>query len=159
MSEPPDPTIIRVIAVTVEDVITATEMNVTTSRHAVLRITPPFSGRMRARLHVEQEGEYGNETTRPIHVDPASILADDAPSYPRPAETEDELRNDPTVTYTVDRHHEHHTAAVEEWRQSLSDAIRDRTRIDTPDGPHEIGISTLGTPPTDDPLRPDENAE
>jgi len=137
-----DPTVIRSIAVSVEDVVAAVEMNRTTPRQAVLRLTPPFSGRMRARLHVEGGAEY--DEPRPIHVDPDALLADDAPPYPRPSDTEDELRRDPTVSYTVDRHHDRHATAVDAWRSELTDAIRRRATLETPAGPQDVSVTVLG---------------
>ena len=135
-----DPTMIRSIAVKTADVVSALEMNQTSSDHAVLRVTPPFSGRMRARLHVEQDG-YSREP-QPIHIEPDTFL-DDPPAYPRPGETADELRADPGETYTVDRHHDYHTEAVEEWRQRVSDAICDQITLDTPAGPHDVAVALL----------------
>lgn len=137
-----DPAVIRSIAVSVEDLVAAVEMNRTTPKQAVLRITPPFSGRMRARLHVEGGEAY--DDTPPIHVDPDAILADDAPAYPRPSDTEDELRQDPSLSYTVERHHERHTAAVDAWRTELTDAIRSQATIETPAGPQTVSVALLG---------------
>lgn len=142
MSGSGDPTAIRSLAVTVEDVVAAVELNRTTARRAVLRVTPPFSGRMRARLHAAVDEPTGNPA--PVHVDPEALLEPDAPSYPRPAETEDRLREDPGETYTVERHHDRHVAAVAEWRRAVADSIRDRATIRTPTGPHEVEVSTLG---------------
>jgi hypothetical protein len=138
----PDPTAIRSLAVTVEDLVSALEMNRTSTERAVLRITPPFSGRMRARLHVEIDGEY-DQQPRPIHVDP-DALVDDPPTYPRPADTEDELRSDPDRSYSVERHHEYHTEAVERWRESVPAALRDRTTIETGSGRTTVDLSYLG---------------
>jgi hypothetical protein len=139
----PDPTAVRSIAVTVQDLVAAVETNRTSSRRAVLRLTPPFSGRMRARLHVEQ----ADDDPRTVHVPPSRLLADDAPSYPRPAETEAALRATPGVEYTVERHRERHAEAVAEWRSRLPSAVRDRATIDTPAGPHAVAVTTLGDPP------------
>lgn len=141
-----DLTAIRSIAVTVEDVVTAVEMNQTGGRDAVLRLTPPFSGRMRARLHVEGTASYAEEPT-PIHVPPARLLTDDAPPYPRPSETEDELRADPDVAYTVDRHRERHAEAVDQWRAAIPSAIGNRISLETDAGSQEIEVVTLGDPP------------
>lgn len=143
MVDETDPTVIQSLAVHVADVVAAVEMTQTTDRDAVLRVTPPFAGRMRARLHVEQDDQYETEP-RPLHVDPGTLLAADVPAYPRPAETEDQLRTDPEATYTVERHHERHTAAVESWRESLASGVRERATIQTPVGPHELAIVTLG---------------
>ena len=137
-----DPSVIDTIAVTVEDVVAAVEMNRTTSREAVLRITPPFSGRMRARLHVDQGEEYSDEPA-PLHVSPERLLADNAPPVPRPADTEDELRADPDVEYTVERHRERHAAAVEEWRATLPESIRDEARLETAAGTHTGGCNSF----------------
>lgn len=144
MGESNDPTVIRSIAVTSQDLVAAVETNRTTPKQAVLRLTPPFSGRMRARLHVEGGEEY--DEPRPIHVEPAVLLADDAPAYPRPADTEAEIRRDPSLSYTVERHHERHTAAVEAWRTELVEAVRSRATIETPAGPREVSVSLLGGP-------------
>ena len=137
-----DPTAVRSIAVTVEDVVSAVELNRTSPEHAVLRITPPFSGRMRARLHVEAGEPYEQEPV-PLHIEPDRLLSD-PPSYPRPADTEDRLRSDPEETYTVERHHERHREAVQGWRATLSTCIRDDVRLSTPGGEREISVTTLG---------------
>jgi len=157
--ESTDPTVIRSIAVSVEDVVAAAELNRTTSRRAALRVTPPYSGRMRARLHVERppaEAHDSAPSPSPVHVAPDALLGD-VPSYPRPADTEDELRDDPTASYTVERHHERHAAAVEEWRATVADAICEQATIDTPAGPCEVSVVTLGT--SDEPLKRDERSE
>jgi len=136
-----DPTMIRSIAVKTADVVSALELNQTSDDHAVLRVTPPFSGRMRARLHVEQDG-YDREP-RPLHIEPGTFVAD-PPAYPRPGETADELRADPRETYTVDRHHDYHAEAVEQWRQRVPGALCDRITLDTPAGPHDVDVAVLG---------------
>jgi hypothetical protein len=145
-----DPTVIRSLSVTAEDVVTAVETNATSDRTAVLRVTPPFSARMRARLHVEVPGEYTGETPRPVHIDPKTLLDSDAPTYPRPADTEDEIRAATDLEYSVERHHEHHTARVSEWRKELPGAVRDGASIQTREGSHEVSISVLGEPPGND---------
>ncbi|MFB6139184.1 MAG: hypothetical protein ABEJ26_01965 [Halosimplex sp.] len=137
-----DPTRIRALAVTVDDVVAALEARVQGDRPVVLRVTPPFSGRMRARLHVASEA-YADEPT-PVHVPPESLLADSAPAYPRPADTEDELRADPETEYTVDRHHDRHREAVANWRERVRSHLRDTVTIETADGPHEVDVAALG---------------
>ncbi len=154
MSTDGEPTAIRSLAVSVEDVVTALELNETTPREAVLRVTPPFSGRMRARLHVVTD-ESGEET---IHVDPETLLEPDAPSYPTAADTEDELRDDPGESYTVERHHDHHLDAVADWRNKVANSIRARATIQTADGPHEVDVTALGDVPTGKATKPDERA-
>ena len=143
-NESSDPTAIRSLAVTTADVVAALETNLTTGRRAVLRVTPPFSGRMRARLHLDQgvDGEHSETTASPIHIDPARLVAD-PPAYPRAVETEAALRRDPAESYTVDRHHERHAEAVEQWRQRVPERIRDRIALETPGGSHDVAIQTL----------------
>ena len=162
-AESPDPTVIHSIAVTTADVVAGLELNLTTDDRAVLRVTPPFSGRMRARLHVIRYGEGArggsvDETgsnggdgagvpaadtgPQPLHVEPDRLL-EDPPAYPRPADTEDELRADPDRSYTVERHHEYHAAAVEQWRQAVPGTIREYVTLETPGGPHEVTVRTL----------------
>ena len=140
-----DPTAIESLAVTASDLVAALETNRTSARAAVLRVTPPFSSRMRARLHVEGDEAY--EEPRPVHVPPRALVADDAPAYPTPAETEDALRADPDIEYTVERHRARHETAVEEWRRDLLDAVRGRATVETPSGPVTVGVSLLGDAP------------
>ena len=137
-----DPTAIRSLAVAGKDLVAAVETNHTTDREAVLRVTPPFSGRMRARLHVVH-GETA-ASPRPVHVAPRRLLGPDAPAYPRPADTEDELRADPDESYTVARHREYHAERVAAWRGNLGESVRDRATIETPDGPTEVDVHLLG---------------
>ncbi len=136
-----DPTEIRSLAVTGEDLVAAVETNRTTDREAVLRVTPPFSGRMRARLHVVQPA---SASQRAVTVDPEGLLEPDAPSYPRPGETEDALRADPEEEYTVERHRAFHVDAVATWRNRLRDAVSDRATIETPAGRTEVDVHVLG---------------
>lgn len=136
-----DPTAIRSLAVTGEDLVAAVETNHTTDREAVLRITPPFSGRMRARLHLVH-GEAASP--RPVHVNPERLLGPERPAYPRPADTEDALRADPDEAYTVARHREYHAERVAAWRTSLRESVRDRATIETPAGPTEVDVHLLG---------------
>lgn len=159
MSSESDPTALRVVAVTVEDVVTAQELNRTTPRYAVLRITPPYSGRMRARLHTVDTGDgapvdSGTEaadearesgsSVLPLHLDPETLLDPSVSSYPRPAETEDELRTNPDEAYTIERHHRRHQEAVADWREDVVDAIESETTIQTPAGPCDVEVIALG---------------
>jgi len=144
MASSTDPTVIRSIAVTVEDVIAAYEANRQRDVAAVLRITPPFSGRMRARIHAGPT-EY-DQTPAPIHVGPADLIdEDEVGPYPTPDRTEDELRAAPDETYSPDRHHEYHADRVAAWRADARGAIVDAVNIDTSDGTHEIGVTPLGS--------------
>ncbi|WP_363463954.1 hypothetical protein [Halogeometricum borinquense] len=133
---------IRALAVTTDDVVTALEANQRRDRNAVLRVTPPFAGRMRARLHLAgTEGEYEGDV-QPIHILPERLVHD-APSFPTVDETGDELRTS-DEPYTRDKHHKRHAEAVEAWRESVREALADRVTLETPDGPHDVTVNYLG---------------
>lgn len=137
-----DPTVVRVLVVTTEDVVAALEANERRDADAVLRITPPFSGRMRARLHLDgTESEY--DEPEPIHVPPERFVGS-IPAFPDPDETEDELRSDPETEYTPERHRKHHEKAVEIWRGQVRDAFLGETTIQTPAGQLTVRVATLG---------------
>lgn len=137
-----DPSTVRSIAVTADDVVAALEANERRNAGAILRITPPFSGRMRARIHREgTEGDYG--TPEPLHIPPEQFV-ETVPPFPSADDTEDELRADPNVEYSRSEHRKRHEVAVEEWRETVRERIRDRITVDTPDGPHEVRVSVLG---------------
>lgn len=135
-----DPRTIRSIAVTAGDVVTALETNETTDRTAVLRITPPFSGRMRARIHLVGGGY--DDGPQPVHVDPASLL-EDPPPYPDPDGTEDALRADPDAEYTPERHRRRHVERVEDWRAAVRGSIADAVDLSLPGGPHRVAVRVL----------------
>lgn len=125
-----DPTVLRAIAVSAADVVAAYESTTQSGPDAVLRMTPPFHGRMRARIHVPGDAEYGEEP-EPVHVPPAALVDGDAvPPYPRADETGDDLRADPDADYSVDAHYEHHREAVDAWRRAVRDAVRCEAVLD-----------------------------
>jgi hypothetical protein len=134
---------VRSIAVHAEDVVSAIEANRSDGPRTVLRVTPPFDGRMRARLHVEHEGEYAGDDPVPIHVAPSRLVAD-PPARPTPDGTADRLRADSSAAYSVEAHHERHTAAVAAWREALAGSIVDSVTLDGADGPHRVGVTVLG---------------
>lgn len=135
---------IRSLVVHAEDVVAGIEANRTGGPRTVLRVTPPFSGRMRARLHVERAGEYADlDGPEPIHVDPSQLLAD-ARAPPTPDETEERLREDSEVEYSVETHHERHTAAMARWRESLTETLCESVELDGRHGSHRVSIAVLG---------------
>ncbi|WP_435063753.1 hypothetical protein [Halobaculum sp. EA56] len=120
MSEPDgtDPAAIRSLAVTTDDVLAALEARDRGRRDTVLRVTPPFSGRMRARLHVEgAEGEYDGES-EPVHVEPRAFLPDDFPRFPG--------------------------RGAERWRSAARDSLQERVEIDGSGGPLTVRVRYLG---------------
>ena len=111
-----DPTVIHTVAVTVADVVAAVEARDRNRRETVLRITPPFAGRMRARLHVDgTEAAYGEPA--PVHVHPRTFVTD-VPPYPG---------SDP-----------------ETWRSRVADSLRETTTLDTDDGEITVRVVGLG---------------
>ena len=111
---------IRSIAVHAADIVEAYEGNIRSERSFVLRLTPPYHGRMRARIHDSEVDDRGVA----IAFEPATLLDEsEIPPYPDPADTEDALRADPTRSYTAERHRELHVERVREWRIDVSDAI------------------------------------
>ena len=135
-----DPTVINSIAVTIEDALAALEATEGTGRDPVLRVTPPFSGRMRARLHLAgEEGTY--EGTKPIHISPARLVAP-LPAYPTANETAAEL--DPDVDPNTDQHHQTHTERLDKWRETVCENLVDTTEIATPAGTVAIEVRWLG---------------
>jgi hypothetical protein len=139
-----DPTRIRSLAITAEDLLAALEANARRDAGAVLRVTPPFSGRMRARLHLAgAEGGYDGPP-QPIHIDPEQLLDDDAPAFPSVDATEDDLRSSPDVEYTPERHRERHEQRVAAWRAAVRDRVREETTLETPDGEATVEVSVLG---------------
>lgn len=141
-TESADPRAIRSIAVTAGDVVAAYEANRGAGPRTVLRVTPPFSGLMRARLHRTVE-DSATENPPPVHVDPADLLAEEAPAYPHPDETEDALRADPDAEYTPERHHERHRVAVRRWRERVRGHLVDAATLETPEGPHRVAVTVL----------------
>lgn len=139
--ESDDPTVVRVVTVRRDDLVTALEANARRDAGAVLRVTPPFSGRMRARLHLA-DARRTYDDPAPLHVDPARLV--DAPPYPDPDATADELRADADATYSPARHRERHEAAVESWRASVRESVRERAELETRAGSLTVEVRALG---------------
>lgn len=132
-----DPTDVRVIVVKVEDVATALEANLRRDAGAVLRVTPPFSGRMRARLH--RAGTVEDDES--LHVDPADLV--DAPPFPTPDDTEDELRE--AGDYSRERHREYHAERVEAWREAVREGVVEAVEVETSGGHRRVEVRALGS--------------
>jgi len=145
--ESDDPGVIRSIAVTVDDVVTALEANASADRGAVLRVTPPFSGRMRARIHVDDGGGYEGDA-EPIHLDPTTLV-EEVPAYP----TADETSAYPTADETsagnadsddIETRRQRHTERLAEWRSTVRERLRERISVDHPDGTLDVQLHALG---------------
>lgn len=144
---------IRSIAVHREDVATALEATLRSDREVVLRVTPPFSGRMRARLHstgVDSDSDPAakhvtSDETRsapdgsPLHIDPKALVTD-APPYPEVDET---AADHPGTD--VDTRRKRHTEAVESWREAVRRSVVDTVAIDIGDGEGiDVDVTVLG---------------
>ncbi|KAB1196132.1 MULTISPECIES: hypothetical protein [Haloferax] len=132
-----DPTVVRSIAVTTDDLVSALEANRRANRDVVIRVTPPFYPRERARIHLTggEASDYADPS--PIHFDPEAFLEATAPAYPEV----DETRPDP---YELEAHHERHKTAVAEWRRSVRSHLRDRIELPTSDVAHDVDVKYLG---------------
>lgn len=101
-----DPGAVRAIAVTRADVVDAFVYTKENPGTAVLRLTPPFHGRMRARLHVERSPAAG---TPGVHVPPGELLESSvADAYPGATDERDHA----------------------EWRRRAGDAIREQVSVE-----------------------------
>ncbi|MFC4358949.1 hypothetical protein ACFO0N_13445 [Halobium salinum] len=148
-----DPERIRSVAVTVDDLVTALEAATRGGRDAVLRITPPFPARARARLHVAGgEGPAGYDgSVDPIHLDPRRLVDGETPAYPEVDETADRLEADGDAV-TEGALYEAHAEAVAEWRRAVRDHVVDRVALplaggddaDPPDEGHVVDVKRLG---------------
>jgi len=136
--ESDDPGVIRSIAVTVDDVVTALEANASADRGAVLRVTPPFSGRMRARIHVDDGGGYEGDA-EPIHLDPTTLV-EEVPAYP----TADETSADNADSDDIETRRQRHTERLAEWRSTVRERLRERISVDHPDGTLDVQLHALG---------------
>lgn len=139
-----DPTRIRSVAIHREDLLATLEATVRDRGQVVLRITPPFAPRERARIHRPLGDEY-DDGEPAIHLEPASLI-DEVPPFPTPPRTERELR-EREEPYDVERHHEYHAGRVADWRGTVHGAVRGRTTL--PGTDHEVELKWLGDPTGD----------
>lgn len=137
----PDPRRIRSLVVHTDDVLTALEAHERKRKPVVLRVTPPFAGQMRARLHVTSgEGHY-EDHEQPLHLSPQTFIAD-VPPFPDVDDTEDRLRE--RGEYSVERHREEHARAVARWRAHVREQRKASVSLDSPDGSHDVRVAYLG---------------
>ncbi|WP_123620860.1 hypothetical protein [Halorubrum sp. CSM-61] len=133
---------IRSIAVHRDDVATALEATLRSDREVVLRVTPPFSGRMRARIHAVDGGDEegsGGDGPAPIHVDPRDLVSD-VPPYPEVDET---MAENPDAD--VETRRKRHTDAVESWREAVRESVVDGVELDVGDERAvEVDVTALG---------------
>ncbi|AHG00089.1 hypothetical protein HALLA_16055 [Halostagnicola larsenii XH-48] len=136
-----DPSSIRSLAVATEDVVDAAIYGRENPGTAVLRVTPPFHGRMRARLHVYHDED--GRVSEAIHLEPDDLLADEVlEAYPSFDERSgDDQTGDP------DRIRDRRERALEAWREQASEAILEAVtleQVDGDDGGHRVDVKRLG---------------
>ncbi|SEP61448.1 hypothetical protein [Natrinema salaciae] len=138
MAEDDDPSAIRSLALSPADAADAYVYSRENPGEAVLRVTPPFHGRMRARIHVYHVDD--TELTGAIHLSPDDVIADEVlDDYP-----DLESRLDDAATEDADRIRERHAAAVADWQARAREAIVDAATIETDDGSHRVELKSLG---------------
>lgn len=135
-----DPAAIRSLAVSTADVVDAFVYTRENPGFAVLRVTPPFHGRMRARIHVSHDAD--DRVSDAIHVSPADLLVDavvaDFPTLERMA---DEVQDDDP---DPERVRKARAEALEAWRERASGAIVDETVLETDRGRTCVEVKRLG---------------
>jgi hypothetical protein len=138
---------VRSIAVHREDVANALEATLRSDREVVLRATPPFSGRMRARLHAldaggdgADEGDAGGsgDAPAPVRIDPRDLVAD-APPYPEVDDTAAELPD-----ADLETRRERHAANVEAWRETVRERVAETVEIEVGGETHTVDVTALG---------------
>lgn len=139
-----DPSSIRTVAVAREDVLDAFEYTRTNPGTAVLRLTRPFHGRMRARLHV-----YRDEAeTDAIRVPAADLLAADAvAAYPTLEDVERRLEGENGTDEEASSTEQLRDALADEreaWREQARESIVDELVLETDDGESRVDVTTLG---------------
>lgn len=112
-----DPSIVEVIVIHESDLLTALEARLRGRERTILRITPPFSARMRARLHVARVNPTGDDP-QPIRLDPRALVSDPP---------------DPTTTERAT------------WRRLTREKIRDSVEISTESGLTTPRVVTFGS--------------
>lgn len=133
-----DPDVIRSLAVSPADIVDAFVYSQENPGEAVLRVTPPFHGRMRARLHVYHVDD--TELTGAVHVRPANVIADDVVAdYPQLEETLTDVDD-----AEADRLRQRHADAVDAWQQRAREAIADSVTIDIGCETTQVDLKRLG---------------
>ncbi|ELZ44400.1 hypothetical protein C463_08601 [Halorubrum californiense DSM 19288] len=139
---------IRSIAVHREDVANALEASLRSEREVVLRATPPFSGRMRARLHAldaggnesgDGDGDGGSDDApAPLHIDPRDLVAD-VPPYPEVDDTAAELPD-----ADLETRRERHAANVEAWRETVRERVGSTVEVEVDGEIRTVDVNALG---------------
>ncbi|GAB3676675.1 hypothetical protein [Halopiger thermotolerans] len=141
-----DPTRIRSLAVSPEDAVNAYAYGQENPGEAVLRVTPPFHGRMRARIHVYRVDD--TPVTGAVHVSPEDVIDDDVlAAYPHLEDEFADLATDSVEELDdadAERLRKRHAEAVEEWQERAETAVAETVTLETDDGPHRVEVKRLG---------------
>ncbi|WP_408957783.1 hypothetical protein [Natrinema sp. 74] len=143
-AENDDPSAIRSVALSPDDAVNAYAYSRENPGEAVLRITPPFHGRMRARIHVYRVDD--TELTGAVHLAPADVIADDVVAdYPdlESALADADIDTDANPD-AAGRIRERHADAVADWQDRARGAIVDAVTLEADDSPRRVEIKTLG---------------
>ncbi|WP_293032247.1 hypothetical protein [Natronococcus sp.] len=137
MTADADPSAIRSIAVSRDDVVDAFVYGRENPGAAVLRVTPPFHGRMRARIHVYRDDDTG--VTGAVHVQPETLLETEAvANYPT---LEDEREDPPSDG--IEQARKRHAEAVDAWRERAREAIVETVALETTGGSTTVSVKPL----------------
>ncbi|AGB31002.1 hypothetical protein C488_02465 [Natrinema pellirubrum DSM 15624] len=137
-----DPRAIRSIALSPEDAVDAYVYGRENPGDAVLRVTPPFHGRMRARIHVYRRDD--TELTGAVHLSPAAVIGDDVVAdYPDLEAALADADADPDSD-EAERLRKRHAESVETWRDRAREEIVETVTLETHEGPQQVEIKTLG---------------
>jgi hypothetical protein len=124
---PEGPRRVEVLAVTTEDAVAALEACLRRDADVVLRATPPYHARMRARLHRRDVAPgTGTDAAEGVVVDPRALFTG-VPPFPTPDGTAADL--DPGEAYG-ESHRERHVAAVEAWRETVRESRVDVATVE-----------------------------
>ncbi|ELY52242.1 hypothetical protein [Natronolimnohabitans innermongolicus] len=143
-----DPTTIQSLALSPEDVVNAYAYTRENPGEAVLRATPPFHGRMRARIHVYHRDD--TELTGAVHVRPDDLIEDDVcAAYPSLEDARSAADSDPAsggdaTDEETERLRKRHADAVERWQARARDALVDAVALETDAGTHRVAVKRVG---------------
>ncbi|MFC4988765.1 MULTISPECIES: hypothetical protein [Saliphagus] len=126
---------VRSIAVDPEAVVDAVVYTRENPGTAVLRVTPPFHGRMRARIHVFRDAP-GRDAA---YCRPATLLEEEVLAvYPSPGDaTEKSDDGDPDDRASRVR-------ALEDWRDRAEGAVVERAVLERGDERVRVDVAVLG---------------
>ncbi|MFC4439030.1 MULTISPECIES: hypothetical protein [Natrialbaceae] len=133
-----DPSAIRSIAVSPDDAVDAFVYGRENPGEAVLRVTPPFHGRMRARIHVYRVDDA--HLTGAVHLSPDDVIEDDVlAAYPRLENALEDAAPDETEEVR-----KRHAERVGAWQERARKAIVETVALETADGSRRVDLKSLG---------------